>query len=340
MDLRTPATKFLGFLSLACLAGVPAVSFAQAQFPIVVSPLPLVVVPVQVGQSAQTIITLTNTTDSATAIGVGDGRAGQLTDCDAIEPNFDGTHGPWPDECWAQRAQGDNSIHVNAIGCANVAAHSTCSVIITFTPHIALPTAGTLQIGPPDSQSTLPLEQFGFVAQALPPQTTPGTVLAVEYIDRDLTHFFVTSIPGEIQALDDGDFPPWVRTGRSFWVYPPGNPIAVGESPVCRYFTTPDAGFNTHFYSEFPQECNAIPTLFPGLWTLETMDAFGVLQPNSATGACPLGTSPLYRTYNGGPNVNHRYMTSLDTRALMAGHLLSWIPEGYGPLGFGMCVPQ
>jgi hypothetical protein len=341
MDCRSRALEcsccgVVAFLAFACGAAI-----AAAQSPIVVSPLPIVVGPVQVGQSAQTIVTLTNTTDSATAIGVGVGSgANQLTDCDAIYPNFDTTHGPWPAECYAQRAEGEDSIHVSSIGCGNVAAHSTCSVIITFTPHVALPTAGGIQVGPADAQSTLPPEEYEFTAQALPAQTAPGTVLAVEYVDRDLMHFFVTAIPGEIQSLDDGNFPPWVRTGRSFWVYPPGNPVAAGESPVCRYFSNPDAGFNTHFYSAFPQECNAIPALFPGLWTLETMDAFGVLQPDGATGACPAGTSPLYRVYNGGPNVNHRYMASLDTRALMTGHLLDWTPEGYGPLGVGMCVPQ
>ncbi|HXU52999.1 MAG TPA: hypothetical protein VN789_13220 [Casimicrobiaceae bacterium] len=329
---------FHGYRAFALLVAAFFAPCAAAQTPITVSPLPIVVGPAQVGQSTQTVITLTNTTDSATAIGVFvDG--GQLTDCDAIYPNFDTSHGPWPTECYAQRAQGENSLHYSTVGCGNVAAHSSCSVVITFTPHIALPTGGQLQVGPADAQSTLPLELFDFTAQAIPPQTVSGTVLAVEYIDRDLLHFFVTAIPAEIHALDAGQFPPWVRTGRSFWVYPPGTPIA-NAAPVCRYFTTPDAGFNTHFYSAFPQECNAIPTRFPGLWTLETMDAFGVLQPNAASGACPAGTSPLYRAYNGGPNVNHRYMTGLDTRALMTGDLLSWTPEGYGPLGVGMCVPE
>ena len=129
-----------------------------------------------------------------------------------------------------------------------------------------------------------------------------------------------------------------MRTGRSFWVYPSGSSIASSESPVCRYFTTPNASFSTHFYSAFPQECNEILTLFPGLWTLETTDAFGVLEPDTVTGACPAGTSPLYRLYNGGPNVNHRYVTDKDTRDEMLDR--NWIPEGYGPMSVGMCVPQ
>ncbi len=100
----------------------------------------------------------------------------------------------------------------------------------------------------------------------------------------------------------------------------------------------PTSSFQTHFYSAFPQECNSILTLFPGVWTFETDDAFGVQQPNVSTGACPSGTSPLYRLYNGLPNVNHRYVTDLLTRQLMLDN--RWIPEGYGPLGVGMCVPQ
>jgi hypothetical protein len=209
-------------------------------------------------------------------------------------------------------------------------------VHVTYAPSIALPAFAELLVFTANVLNTVSVTTI-----PVPVQTVAGTTLAVEYVDKDQLHFFVTALPTEIEALDAGEFPPWIRSGRSFWVYPPGNAIADGESPVCRYFTTPDAGFNTHFYSAFPQECDAIPALFPGIWTSETTDAFGVLEPDTATGTCPAGTSPLYRVYNGGPNVNHRYVTSTDTRDLMVRDIAHrWIPEGYGPLGVGMCVPQ
>ncbi|HEV8501875.1 MAG TPA: hypothetical protein VGR63_09855 [Casimicrobiaceae bacterium] len=299
--------------------------------PVTASPTPIIVGPAQMGRTITQTVTLTNNSDATAAIGVQLGQT-QQTDCDSLNAFPDDIHGPQPPLCAIQRAQGGTSLSMSVMGCQSVAPHATCKVLLTYSPHIELPTAGGLLIYTGNFQSSIPI-----TAEATPVQTVPGTILAVEFVDKNLLHFFVTADPSEIASLDAGQFPPWVRTGRSFWVYPSGLPIAANESPVCRYFTTPTAGFETHFYSALPQECDAIPTLFPGIWTLETDDAFGVQQPDNATGACPSGTSPLFRLYNGGPNVNHRYVTDLDTRALL---VPPWIPEGYGPLGVGMCVPQ
>ena len=297
-----------------------------------VNPTPIAMGPAQVGRAASQMVTLTNNSDAPIALGIQLEQM-QQTDCDGMFTNPTGAHGPLPPECAVQSQQGGASLSMGAVGCQSVAAHGSCTVALTYTPHIALPTIGGLLVYSGDFQETIPI-----TAQATPVQTVPGTILAVEFADKELEHFFVTAIPSEIAALDAGQFAPWVRTGRSFWVYPSGASIAPNESPVCRYFTTPTAGFETHFYSAFPQECDSIPTLFPGIWTLETDDAFGVQEPDIATGTCPSGTSPLYRVYNGGPNVNHRYVTDLGTRQIMLDY--GWVPEGYGPLGVGMCVPQ
>jgi hypothetical protein len=301
---------------------------------VTISPDPIAIGPIQVGQSTMRTVTLTNATDAPATITVQFDQA-QLTDCDALA-SLTGNPpvgGPLDPVCLHQQLDGGTSLFATATGCQAVAPHASCNVDITFTPNIPLPTRGALTVTSGLFQAT-----DRFDAIAVPPQNVPGTILAVEFVEVDVTHFFVTAIPGEIEALDGGQFPGWVRTGRSFWVYPPGQSIAPGESPVCRYFTTPDAGFSTHFYSAFPQECNAIPALFPGLWTLETTDAFGVQEPDTTSGACPSGTSPLYRLYNGGPNVNHRYVSDTDTRQEMLNR--NWIPEGYGPAGVGMCIPQ
>ena len=49
--------------------------------------------------------------------------------------------------------------------------------------------------------------------------------------------------------------------------------------------------------------------------------------------------SPVYRLYNNGQGAapNHRYTTSLATRATMLGK--GWIPEGNGDFGVIMCSP-
>jgi hypothetical protein len=72
-------------------------------------------------------------------------------------------------------------------------------------------------------------------------------------------------------------------------------------------------------------------------WQFEAV-VFGVLAPGPA-GDCPAGSQPVYRLYNNGQGAapNHRYTTSLATRAQMLTR--GWIPEGNGDLGVSMCSP-
>jgi hypothetical protein len=64
-----------------------------------------------------------------------------------------------------------------------------------------------------------------------------------------------------------------------------------------------------------------------------------VAVPDLITGACPAGTQPVYRLYNNGMGAapNHRYTTSLATRAAMLAQ--GWVPEGYGADAVIMCAP-
>lgn len=163
---------------------------------------------------------------------------------------------------------------------------------------------------------------------------------AVEYYNAGLHHYFVTASPYEVAVLDAGNFPGWVRTGEVIPGLYLGNPSTDAAitpvAPVCRYYGIPSAGLNTHFFSAFASECSAVPQLWPDSWILETSQAFYVSLPNIMDGTCPDGTIPLYRLFNGMPDVNHRYTTSLAVRQQMISQ--HWIPEGYGPNGVGMCV--
>jgi serine protease len=107
---------------------------------------------------------------------------------------------------------------------------------------------------------------------------------------------------------------------------------------VCRFYGRPEAGLDSHFYSASAAECQAVIDRFPAAWALESRNVFEVVLPNMSDGSCPLGTKPLYRLYNNRADVNHRYTTSLATRATMIA--AGWIPEGYGTLGVTMCVPN
>lgn len=167
-----------------------------------------------------------------------------------------------------------------------------------------------------------------FGAGPPPPQTTQ----VVEYYHTGFNHYFVTAFPNEIALLDAGRFDGWVRTGRTFLVWP-GNDGSM--SGVCRFFSTNFAPKSSHFYTPFADECATV-SANPD-WQLEGT-AFYVRLPDF-NGNCGGGAQPLYRLYNNGRSgaPNHRYTISLDVRDQMLQQ--GWIPEGYGPFGAIACVP-
>ena len=161
----------------------------------------------------------------------------------------------------------------------------------------------------------------------------------VEFYNASLGHYFITSSAQEVRDLDAGLHAGWARTGQQFRVFVQDPTPSSGLFPlwsVCRYYGLPAYGLDTHFFSAFANECQAVTTNWPNQWELETPDAFRVHLPDSNDGSCPSGTVPLYRLYNNRPDVNHRYTTSLLIRQQMIEQ--SWMPEGFGPLGVGMCV--
>ena len=111
-----------------------------------------------------------------------------------------------------------------------------------------------------------------------------ATLDAIEYYNAPLDHYFVTALPDEIAKLDAGMFANWTRTGQHFAVFDPTTPVA-GASPVCRFYGSPAAGLDSHFYSASPAECAAVRQRFPGIWLEETDNAFGIWLPDPLTGA-------------------------------------------------------
>ncbi len=161
---------------------------------------------------------------------------------------------------------------------------------------------------------------------------------AVEYYHAAFDHYFVTSLPAEIRALDAGTLTGWTRTGRGFAVYPDATPA----QPVCRFYIPPQHG-NSHFFSASVEECATIrgkigtDPNYSG-YVYESPSVFRLDLPNTATGACPAGTSPVYRLWNQRADPNHRYATDAGIKAAMVGK--GYAPEGYGPAAVAMCTPQ
>jgi hypothetical protein len=121
----------------------------------------------------------------------------------------------------------------------------------------------------------------------------PSTAVAVEYYDRTLDHYFITTSPSEISDLDSGVHGGWERTGLRFLAY---QTQAPGTNPVCRFYRTPGYG-DSHFYSASPSECQTVidhPETYPG-WTYESGNVFYIALPDTTTGVGPGGTQPSWR---------------------------------------------
>lgn len=167
-----------------------------------------------------------------------------------------------------------------------------------------------------------------------PGWTDVSRVAAVEYHHAGLDHYFVTAAPAEIGDLDGGVHRGWRRTGQRFLVGPPG--AGRGE-PVCRFYGMPAAGLDSHFYSAHRGECDDVARRLGAAWSLEGQAVFRADLPDIVSGACPAGTQPLHRLWNGRRDSNHRYATDPGVRAAMLAQ--GFVAEGYGPEGVAMCVP-
>lgn len=181
-------------------------------------------------------------------------------------------------------------------------------------------------------------EEAVLTAVTLPDGPVPAVMRAVEYYHAALDHFFVTADPVEIDALDAGRIAGWQRTAMSFNVLVPSAGTPASASPVCRFYGSPAHGLDTHFYSASPQECAAVAQQWSDRWLLESDNVFRIQLPDAASGACPARTLPVYRTWNGRGDSNHRY--TRDQRVQMAMRGMGGIAEGYGDPPIAMCSPR
>jgi len=179
-------------------------------------------------------------------------------------------------------------------------------------------------------------EQYNVSGTSLPllqVVSAPGTDAAVAFYHAAYDHYFVTTLPEEVQALDASAQLGWIRTGDVFSVWPAGSPE---HAEVCRFWTNQTfAPKSSHFYTPYPSECASVSTR-PD-WTYEgVVMAFDL---PTAQGTCQTGTKPLYRMFNNGQGgaPNHRYFTDSALRDEMA--YRGWTAEGIGPDVVFACVP-
>ncbi|HTS21391.1 MAG TPA: trypsin-like peptidase domain-containing protein [Casimicrobiaceae bacterium] len=194
------------------------------------------------------------------------------------------------------------------------------------------------------------------LAQYLTPgAANPGRkVVVVEYYYAGFDDYFITADQAEIQGLDSGAHPGWVRTGLSFLAYSDPAVAPAGAQPVCRFYLLPQYG-DSHFYSADPAECAATAVKFAGSWAEESAALFYIQVPDPATNTCPANTRPVYRFVNRTNQIHHRYTAEVDVRNCMyygfnsvsdkdvdcSAYVGPWVLEGSGapPDAPIMCSP-
>jgi mono/diheme cytochrome c family protein len=217
-----------------------------------------------------------------------------------------------------------------------VPAGGNCQFGITFAPSTAGARAATITVS---STGTGSPQSISATGNGVTAGGGGGTkVLAIEYYHAAFDHYFITAIPAEIAALDNGTFAGWQRTGLSFNVYATAG--APGSSAtVYRFFSTSFAPKSSHFYTANFSEYQTL--LLNPNWQVEG-PVFNVPVP-ATDGTCAAGTIPVYRLYNNGQGAapNHRFTTDMSVRNSMISRPVDkqWIAEGNG-IGVGFCSPQ
>ena len=178
---------------------------------------------------------------------------------------------------------------------------------------------------------------LGFLAVACAFAAAPNATV-VEYYRSDVDHYFMTASPHEQAMLDAGIHRGWSRTGRTFLAWTDVSLAPATARAVCRFLGRPEAGLDSHFYSAFATECEAVSQRFPHAWLLESGSVFYIDAPDAGSGTCAEGTDPVYRVYNARSDVNHRYVKALDDRATMLAR--GWIAEGFGATGVALCASR
>jgi hypothetical protein len=171
------------------------------------------------------------------------------------------------------------------------------------------------------------------------PNPTRQTLI-VEYYYPPFDDYFLTANPAEIEGLDNGVHPGWVRTGLTFLAYSDPATAPADASPVCRFYVLPQAG-DSHFYSADPAECAATAIRFAGTWIQESPAHFYIQLPNPITGACPANTRAVFRFLKNDNQLHHRYTAEVDVRNSIIDNG-GWTQEGYGkpPAQSVMCSPM
>ncbi|MEO8751476.1 MAG: choice-of-anchor D domain-containing protein, partial [Casimicrobiaceae bacterium] len=198
-------------------------------------------------------------------------------------------------------------------------AGSACELYFTFTPSAPGTRVAQLNVDAPELASLALMSIAGTGIAALPP-----AIDVIEFYNAPLNHYFLTAVPEEAAAIEQGVVGPnWRRTGFSFRSFAAAATVA-GLPDVCRFFGMPGIGPSSHFYTADPAECTLVKA--NPRWLFENI-AFRALLP--IAGVCPAATEPVIRFFWPGQDVaqsRHRYVR--DAAELARMRAAAWIEEG------------
>jgi serine protease len=146
-------------------------------------------------------------------------------------------------------------------------------------------------------------------------------LMVYEFKNTNVDHYFRTSSSIEnANVLNGSAGPGWVDTKDYYMAW---RDSSQGASPVCRFY---GAKFQSHFYTANQSECAEVKRN-PD-WSYEGIVYYAKLPIN---GACPAGTTPVYRAYNNRPDANHRFSTQMSVMRELTAQ--KWIFEGIAMCG-------
>jgi hypothetical protein len=176
--------------------------------------------------------------------------------------------------------------------------------------------------------------------------SAPRFVSAIEYENASLGRHFLTAKGSEIDLLDRGLVPGWLRTGQSYGI---NGTMHSGDieyhyigAPICAASL---AGLDTAAAAAAmdPATCNGASGQF-GPIAGDGDIAFYAAQIDPATGECPtmlgfvdgdFATYPVYRVVRTTGTADVRYVGDFELRNQLIGQ--GWLPRGFGALGIGWC---
>ena len=155
-------------------------------------------------------------------------------------------------------------------------------------------TAGGSQ---PVVRAIVPVLSGALLLVAAPLRAAEPTV-AVEYFNAGLGRYLLTANPGEIASLDAGrEGAGWVRTGGQFGAWANATD-AANLAAVCRFYP---AASGTRLHTPSSANCAASADAQARIYPAA---AFYLALPQG--GACPAGTTPVYRAVASG-GASHRF---------------------------------